>query len=207
MSTTLEHRIADAFENPEAFSSKDLAELLGEVKVAADEAGRAKAEADRVAMNPATRPEAVREARSASEDASFQAARFTAAVEGLADLVREAESREEDQAARDEYQAAKAERDKLAEDLKAYPELARQIVDLLDRLKRNDERIAKANKNKFDDEWLKSAETLARQLPANWTAHGSMSGARTLTQCRIVAFEPRPDPNSFGQIWPPPSRY
>lgn len=140
---SLEHRIADAFENPESLSSKDLTNLLEEVKVGADDAAKAKEEADRVAMNPATRPEAVREARSVSEDAAFRASRFSKAVEGLQDLVNQARTREANARAAAEQAEAIAERDALAAELqKEWPKVAGKMIDLLDRLKHSNERCA-----------------------------------------------------------------
>lgn len=179
---TLEHRIADAFENPEALSSSDLIKLLEEVKVGADDAAKAKEEADRVAMNPATRPEAVREARSVSEDASFRASRFAKAVEGLQDLVTQARTREANARAAAEQAKAIAERDALAEELqKEWPKLAGKMVDLLDRLKRSNERCASLS----GEERGSSAQAIA--AGNKFIRHG-VGDLNLVQQARVPAF-------------------
>lgn len=199
---SLEHRIADAFAS--TLSSADLANLLDEVKVGAADAVKAKDEADRIALDPATRPEAVREARSVSEDAAFRATRFTKAVEGLEGLHKDALQREGAEARANEYAAAKAERDELAKDLQAYPKLIKELVTLLERLERSNARIAAANKGQTGDGWLKSAEVIARSLPADWLDHNPL-GRPSLLKSKIVAFDPT-TPNQFGQAWPDMSR-
>ena len=204
MKLDLDERIANAFEAE--LSSEDLASLLEETIAADEEAQRSFDAAKDRALNPATRPDAVAQARKDMEDAQFRRERMGIAASKIEELVKEAQGREAAEAKSQEYKAAKAERDQLAEDLKAYPELARKLVSLLDRLQRSDKRIAAANVGQTGAAWLRSAEVLARSLPDTWMAHNASSNARTLVQCKIIAFEPT-GPNSYGHSWPPPSQY
>ncbi|MEO9299009.1 hypothetical protein [Devosia alba] len=164
----LDHRISDAFATKQ--SSTELSALLQEVRDGATAAVAVQAEADRVALDPATRPEAVREAREASGDATFRAARFTKAVEGLEALLTQAKGREADEARQLEHAAAIKERDQLADDLKEFWQLTNKMVGLLTRLSRNNKRLGgdhrHAGPNRSAESILRGVEHLSHQQPS-----------------------------------------
>jgi len=146
----LETRIADSF--AATLPSRDIAALLAEVTEADQAAARSSEEANKVALDPATRPDAVAAARKVMEDAQFKRLRMENATAGLQKLKSQAEAREAAEIAAKELALATIERDQLAKDLLEYDELSRKIVVLLDRLRASDARIGRNN----------SAEIVAR---------------------------------------------
>ena len=145
MTQTLDHRIADAFASE--LSSADLTQLLSEVRTAAIDARDQNEQSNRIALDPATRPEAVTEARKAGEDATLRAARFDKAVEGLTGLLAAAKDRERRAANATEFAAAQAERDALVKDIaEQYPDLSGRLAALLTRIAASNSRIEAANR-------------------------------------------------------------
>lgn len=184
----LDHRIADAFATTQ--SSADLAGLLREVGEAAAAAVAAQVEADRLALDPATRPEAVRAAREASGDATFRAARFNKAVEGLTQLHGQAKNREAAEAREREKAAALKERDELAADLKEFAGLTTKIVGLLARLSRNNYRLGGDHRSAGPH---RGAEAIIRGVE-----HLSHSAPSIVDHTRLLDLDGR-------QVWPPMS--
>jgi hypothetical protein len=182
----LEHRIADAFATQ--LSSADVDALMREVNDAAAVAVATREKADRVALDPATRPEAVREAREASGDATFRAARFTKAVEGLEKLLTQARDREASEAREVEHAAAIKERDQLANDLKEFGEMTIKMVGLLTRLTRNNRRLGGDHRHAGHN---RTAESIARGVEQ--LSHDKPS---IVDHTRLIDF-------GGNQIWPP----
>jgi phosphatidate phosphatase PAH1 len=180
----LETRIADAFQsNP---SSADIAALLAEVAEADQRAKDASEQANETALDPATRPDAVARARKAMEDADFTRRRMARASERLSDLLEEAKAREKRQADREEFEAARAERDALVEDLKEYPALIEKIAGLIIRVRDNDARVLNANRLCGSrEDWLHSAERIFCGNPEMWSSDGTHDQPR-LVHSRLV---------------------
>ena len=88
----LEIRIADAFDAK--LSSKALRELLAEVDRADQEAQEGSRKANAIALDPATRPDAVAAARKLMEDADFRRLRMERAKDKLTELQKAAVRRE-----------------------------------------------------------------------------------------------------------------
>ena len=89
----LETRIADAI--GAALPSKDIVDLLSEVRAADMAAKSASAAANERALDPATRPADVANARQAAEDADFRSQRMATAAERLSDELKSALAREQ----------------------------------------------------------------------------------------------------------------
>lgn len=176
----LDNRIADAFTAD--LSSGQIAALMEEVEQADRAAQDASVRASEAALDPATRPDAVAKARKEMEDADFTRRRMEKAAERLMDLHDQAIKRERSEANLKEFQAARAERDQLVEDLKEYPELLDKITALILRVRDNDMRLERANSMRGSSEnWLYSAEYLAGGSPAQWRADGSADQPRLIS--------------------------
>jgi hypothetical protein len=106
------------------------------------------------------------------------------------------------------YDAALAERDKLAAELAAvYPGLAEQLADIVGRIAANDAVIERVNRKSLPDGAgsLVSAEAMARGLEG--LVHGVVNVPRITEQLRLPAFRysgrdpylwPRPQKRSVG---------
>ena len=167
MTQTLDHRIADAFATD--LGSEDLAKLITEVRTAAENARQFNEEAKRIALDPATRPEAVTQARKDGEDATFRATRLDAAIEGLQGLLDKAKDRELRNRNAEEFAAAQAERDELAKDIaEQYPELSSKLAALLARIAASNTRIEAANRLGLGtiDRAERDGRPTERRLPA-----------------------------------------
>lgn len=160
----LETRIAQALDG-EA-SSESLCALVDEVTAAADDMAT-QAEALRaVALDPRSDAQAVRRARDGLDEARFRSERLDVARDRLTDALREAQAREAETARRNEYEAARRERDALAKDLATvYPEAAAKIADLLRRMVANDARLAAVNASRpAGADWLFDVEHIVRRV-------------------------------------------
>lgn len=185
----LDNRIADAF--TAALSSEQIASLIEEVQQADRAARDASARASEAALDPTTRPDAVAKARKQMEDADFTRRRMEKAAERLQDLYDQAVKRERSEANRSEFEAARAERDQLAKDLKEYPELLDRLTALILRVRDSDVRIERANSLCGSrDNWLHSAEFLACGSPANWMSDGTSDQPR-LVASKLIELTPR----------------
>lgn len=160
----LDERIAASFQP--SITSGAVAALIVETEAAAVSAGELAERARDRALDPAIAPSELEDARRQSEDAMFARDRMRAAVVQLRHRLGEVQDQEEQARRRTAYEAAKAERDRLAEELgRVYPALAAQLADLAKRININDETIKTINeKRPAGRERLEGAEFLARSL-------------------------------------------
>jgi hypothetical protein len=184
----LETRIADAF--GAKLSSAQLADLLAEVAQADQEAKDASERASQIALDPATRPDAVSQARREMEDANFRRDRMERATVKLGELRSGALAREQLEEAQKERAAATAERDQLAKDLAEYEVLSGKIVKLLERLRASNARIGEFN----------SAEAIARGAGDEWLVRADSTLPKLLTSVQLPKF--RRDGTNQGYQWP-----
>ncbi len=198
----LDDRIADAFEAE--LASDAIKALLDEVEQTNTEAQAQSKAAEARALDPKLRPADVAAARWEMDDANFRSKRMDAAAIQLKELHVAAVSREAKQRAADEYAAAKSERDQLVKDLAAYEEHAAAIVSLLNRLARNDARIAKANAGHGADTWLYSAQKIARKAQHDFGVHHDEM-LPDLMGVRLPNFR-KDHSSTHGHMWPPAIR-
>lgn len=199
---SLDDRIADAFDSE--MTAAALAELLREVEETSEAAKAESKAASTLALDPRLRPADVADARQKMQDADFRSNRLDVAADQLKTLLEAAQRREAAVARAAEYAAAKAERDQLVKDLAAYETHAAAIVDLLERVSRNQSRLKKANAARDAEEWIFSAEMIARGAEREF---GITIDTRLPDLCRAVKL-PRfkRDPDSIhGYAWPPKS--
>jgi hypothetical protein len=167
MSSDLDARVAVAFRA--AVKSSDVSALIVETEAAACAAGKAAERARERAFDPVLTADAVAEARRQMEDAAFRRERLQTAVSRLRERLKEVKAQEEDQRRWIAYEKAKAERDKLAAELKAsYPTIEDQLGELIAKIATNDREIEYVNSQVLPTgaERLRSAELVARGLEA-----------------------------------------
>lgn len=183
---SLDIRIADTFDRMQ--SSEHIRALLDEVSQAEAKAREVHAEAKQIALDPATRPDALAKARKDMDDNEFASTRMTNASAKLKELLAAAQDREQVERNRAEHAAAKKERDELAAELeREYPALCEKLTSLMERVASSDQRIAKANQL-HAGEWLGSAEMTARGAPQNWEVSPDVSFPRLVAMVRLPAF-------------------
>lgn len=199
----LDDRIADAFEAE--LASDGLKALLDEVEQTNTEAQAQSKAAEARALDPKLRPADVAAARWEMDDANFRSKRMDSAAVQLKELHSAAVSREKKQRAAAEYAASKAERDQLVKDLVAYEEHAAAIASLLDRLARNNDRIAKANAGHGADTWLHSAQQIARRADHTFGVHHESRQPDLLGGVRLPNFFMNKN-STHGTVWPPEIR-
>jgi chromosome segregation ATPase len=196
--TSLDERVAAAF--ADGATSSGVADLIGEAEAAAVVSGQ-EAEAARVgALDPARTAADVVAARHEMEDAAFRRDRMNEAVRRLGERLREVKAEEERGRRRAAYDAALAERDKLAAELtEVYPPLAAKLADLAERIAANDAAVERVNLKLPDGAtWIANAELVARQL--NSFFDGPTNIPRIAQHMRLPAFRYAPlEPYS----WPP----
>jgi hypothetical protein len=142
--THLDDRITAAF--ADGAKSDDVASLIREAEAAAIAAGDTAELARSRALDPALSAANVAAARREMDDAAFRRDRLQVAAKRLGERLREVRADEEDQRRRIAYMKAKAERDKLAAELKAiYPPIEAQFRDLMTRIDTNDKQIKYIN--------------------------------------------------------------
>lgn len=192
--TALQDRIRAALLEPTTTAA--LALLIPEVEKASAQAGRAYDEEAKRARDPSISDEDAARAGAALLDLGLKRDRLAAAIGKLKEresAVREAEI----EAAIDrEYQAAKAERDQLVEDLKTkWPSLESEMVELLRRMHASDARIGRSNASRSGKDLLMPADRIARGLESN-------SPVSRLTSSKLVAFDQMAGHMNYGHIWP-----
>ncbi|EUB95586.1 hypothetical protein PMI07_002074 [Rhizobium sp. CF080] len=188
MKPDLETRIADAF--GAELSSKQLSDLLAEVAQADRDAQTASEKARETALDPATRAEAVAQARKDMEDADFRRRRLERATAKLTELKTQAVQREQ-KAIRDAARAAAIEaRDQVAKDLIEYEELSVKITNLLIRLKASNDQVSPQE----------TAEAIARQAGDRWLVNVDDTLPKLLETVRLPKF--RRDGSNIGYLWP-----
>jgi hypothetical protein len=185
--THLDDRITAAF--ADGAKSDDIASLIVEAEAAAIAAGDTAERARSRALDPALSAPDVAAARRAMDDAAFRRDRLQVAAKRLGERLREVRADEEDQRRRIAYKKAKAERDKLATELKAiYPPIEAQFRDLLPRIAENDKQIEYINAHERPKgaERLLVAELIARGLLG--FVDNSVEAARIIRDLRLPAF-------------------
>src|SRR5262249_54147423 len=139
----LEGRIAAAFGET---TSGDVAILIAEAETAVIACSEAAEAARSRALNPALCAADVTAARHQMDDAGFKRDRMQEAVRRIGERLREVKAQEEQERRRSAYDAALAERDKLAAELaEVYPPLAGKLADLAARVAANDAAIERIN--------------------------------------------------------------
>jgi chromosome segregation ATPase len=110
-------------------------------------------------------------------------------VRGLGERLSQVKAQEEQARRRAAYDAALAERDKLATELaEIYPSLAEKLADLAARVAANDAAIDRVNQKLPDGKkWLASAELVARQLKSFFD--GTAGIPRIAKHMRLPAFK------------------
>ena len=195
--THLDDRITAAF--ADGAKSDDIASLIVEAEAAAIAAGDTAARARSRALDPALSAPDVAAARREMDDAAFRRDRLQVAAKRLGERLREVRANEEDQRRRIAYKKAKAERDKLAAELKAiYPPIEAQFRDLMTRIDANDKQIEyiNAHARPRDAERLLVAELVARGLRG--FVENSVEAVRITRELRLPAFRfDRHDPYAW----------
>jgi len=200
--THLDDRITAAF--ADGAKSDDVASLIGEAEAAAIAAGDAAERARSRALDPALSAPDVAAARREMDDAAFRRDRLQVAAKRLGERLREVRADEEDQRRRIAYKKAKAERDKLAAELKAiYPPIEAQFRDLMTRIDANDKQIEYINAHVLPRgaERLLVAELVARGLMG--FVENSVEAVRIIRDLRLPAFRfDQHDPYSWPRARP-----
>jgi hypothetical protein len=163
----LDDRIAAAF--VDGVTSENLKVVIAEAQAASLASGEAADHARAHALDPAVTAKAVAEARRQMEDAVFRRERLQTAVSRLQERLKEVRAQEENQRRWIAYEKVKAERDKLAAELKAaYPRFEECIAELIAKIDANDREIDYLNSQLLptDAERLRSAELIAREIEA-----------------------------------------
>ena len=198
----LDDRIAAAFGDD--VKSDDVKALIVEAETASLASGEAAEQARGRALDPALTANDVAEARRQMEDAAFRRERLQTAVSRLQERLKEVRAQEEDQRRRIAYKKAKAERDKLAAELKAiYPPIEAQFRDLMTRIDANDKEIEYINAHVLprDAERLLVAELVARGLMG--FVENSVEAVRITRDLRLPAFRfDRHDPYAWPRSRP-----
>lgn len=197
---SLDDRIADAFAGEQ--TSQTIAALLQEVQQTSADAEATSKAAEQRALNPRLRPADVDAARKEMEDANFRSKRMDAAAEQLSELLQASKSKEAAAARAAEYEAAKEERDQLVKDLAAYEKHAAAIVQLLDRLTKNNARLQQANNGQGADTWLYSAQKIARGATGEFGIHQDSRLPSLIDGVRLPDFR-KNDNSAHGFMWPP----
>ena len=162
---TLDDRIAAAFGS--GAKSADVATLITETEAAVVETNEVADRARTRALDPALSAKGVAEARRSMEDAAFARDRLQAAMPRLQERLAKLRAAEEDARRWAAYKKAKAERDKLAEELaRVYPPIVDQLVDLVTRLAANNKALETCNRHARPEgaEYVRTAEEVARGL-------------------------------------------
>ena len=163
---SLDERIAAAFTDG-GTRSDHVSQLIVEVEAAAAAADAAAKSGREEALDPALSPADVAAARREMEDAAFRRDRMQTAVVKLGERLGELRRKEEDKRRWIVYEKARAQRDKLAVELKeVYPSLAARLADLAARVSANDREIEHINTwaRPSGAEGLAGAVLVAREL-------------------------------------------
>ena len=185
---SLDDRIARAF--TAGTKADAVAVLVAEAEAAMVCAGDTAQKARQRALDPKLRAPDVAIARHDMGDAAFRRDRMRAAVTRLKERLNELVAEAEDQRRWLAYEKAKAERDKLAAELREiYPAFASRIVDLMARIEANDFEIksinTRAKPNRAAN--LLGAEAVARGLQGY--IDGTSNIPRVSSQLQLPAFE------------------
>lgn len=113
--------------------------------------------------------------------------------------LREVKAKEDQARRQAAYDAALAERDKLAAELtEVYPPLAEKLADLASRIARNDAEIERVNTRRPDGAaWIAGAEMIARQI-RNFNDVAAAVPPRITRHLRLPAFQSPRLPRTLG---------
>src|SRR5262249_4051697 len=170
--------------------SSGVAALIAEAEAAAIASGE---EAETVrgrALDPSLCAADVAAARHQMDDAAFKRDRMHEAVRRLGERLREVRAQEEQARRRAAYDAALAERDKVAAELgEVYPPLAAKLADLAVRVAGSDAAIERINRELPNgSKRIDSAEVVARQLSNSNFVDGPSNIPRITQHMRLPAF-------------------
>lgn len=204
MAKSLDERIAAAMGN--GARAATVKELIIELGNALESSEAERAAADARANSPTTTEPEAEAAADESIKLSRRIARLSAKRDALTARLDELLTSERRKTVEAEHEAAREERDLLASDLAEQAPLALGVlVDLLTRLKANDDRCAKVNQQRaFGLPQLDSAENIARGR-TGLGYHPTMMGLAipSLKDLHIPRFHSR-DWDAIGSLaWPP----
>jgi hypothetical protein len=186
----LDARIAAAFSETDQPTSDAVLALIEEARSAARRAEDQAEAARETALDPVLPPARIAAARAMMEAALFARDRAGAAISRL--LVRLSEIRHlEDHARRrQDYDAAREERDQLARELaEVYPVLAPRLAAVLRAIVRSDRLLRTVNDRRPDGEpILRSAEAVARELGDSAFVEDGRPIARLVEGVRLPAW-------------------
>jgi hypothetical protein len=195
----LDDRIASVFAG--SAQSGVIAALIAEAEGAAVASGESAERARQRALDPALMANAVAEARREMDDAQFKRERLQTAVTRLQARLKEVKAEEENRRRWTVYEKLKAERDRLAAELKAiYPAIEAKLGKLISDLEKNEREIFFINCHELPAgaQRLESAELIARGLES-WRV-GMADVVRLTEQLCLPAF--KHDPHR-PYAWPP----
>jgi hypothetical protein len=140
----LSDRIADALRS--GTSSDLISRLIAETEAARSAAEVKLQSASDRAIDPLAAAAAASSGRQEAEDLRFEIERFEAALGALQTAHEDAKTLERDTRRRLEYERVKAERDELISELRdLYPQIEKQLTDLMRRIVANDTALAEVN--------------------------------------------------------------
>jgi hypothetical protein len=140
----LDERIAAAF--ADSASKDQVRGLIRETSAAVEVIEEAARRAQAHAHDPMLSMSEAAQARREADDIAFRHSRLRAAADRLRDRLQELRDNEKDAHHRALYEAAKADRDRLAEELaELYPSLTEKLLNLLTRLAASDRAIGGVN--------------------------------------------------------------
>jgi len=158
--------------------------------------------AHRAAMDPTASDEQIAKSRAEVTDLAFERERLANAVEHLTERHASLTAGELKASQREEYEAAKAERDALAKEIaERYPAISKELIGLFKRIAASDQRCDAANKHLGGAEYLSSAEALARGCAGNFLWLPSAINVVRLTSVKLPNFD------VDGIAWPPRDRF
>lgn len=141
---SLDDRIAAAF--ADGVRSEHVAQLIVEAEAAATSAIAAAESARMRALDPTHSALEVSEARRETDEATFRRDRMQEAVRRLGERLREVKQQEVQHRRQIAYDRAKADRDRLAEELaRVYPRAVAQLTELLQRVEASNREIESIN--------------------------------------------------------------
>ncbi len=183
-------------------NSEKIAALIAEAEQARAVAEERQRKAHDRSLDPTAGADAASAARAETDNMRFEVDRLVSALDALrvahrASLAREAEGRR-----CSAYDAAQAERDALAEELRqVYPEIEQRLSGLMVRLAASDDVLARVNRNlPAGASSLTSAEEVARGGRDRFASYQEYTAYRLATRLRIPRFEVTP---THPDAWPP----
>jgi hypothetical protein len=195
--SSLDERIVAAFAG--GVRSGDVADLVREVEAAAVAAQEVAEAARALALDPLTPPAQERAARDRMADCAFRFDRLMVARARLDERRRELEAHENNDRRRVAYDAAVAERDRIAEELADYPAIVEKLVKLFAALAQNNLEITRVNAQLPDGAaWVEPAERVAKGQVGQPLDRRDMS----VLECRLAPWWV-----DAAARWPPDRRF